>query len=186
MAVVTGNEALVRTGPGRILVGPYGTPLPTTMPATLDVGLREIGFTTEGSEVEYAQNSEGISVAERLRVIRYENISAEMTYRFTMAQIDVYNLALATNADPATAITTTADTIKFVFPKTGGANRQSLVWESDDGLERLVLAKVFSSGSITIPRRKAPDFATIPVEFRVEEVTGGDDAWYMADPDLGA
>lgn len=186
MAVVTGNEQLVRTGPGRILVGPYGTTLPTTMVATLDAALREIGFTTEGSEVEYTQNSEGITVAERLRPIRYENTTAEMLYRFAMAEISVENLALATNADPDTAITETADTIRFDFPKTGGSNRQSVVWEADDGLERLVLVKCFSSGSITIPRRKAPDFATVPVEFRIEEVTGGADAYYMASPDLVA
>lgn len=192
MAIVEGNVDQVRTGPGRILIGPFGTDLPEDFGAsgaapTLDTDLIEVGFTTEGSELEITQESTGVVVAERIRPIRYENTSSEAAYRFTMAQINTANLKLALGG--GTISTTTNGAEKFTFPKVGGGLRFSIVWESDDGKEYLVIAKASASGTITIPRRKSPDFAGVPVEFRIEEnsddsILSGEDMIYLAHPDL--
>ena len=58
------------------------------------------------------------------------------------------------------------------------------MWESEDGKERLVFAKCFSSGPVTIPRRKSPDYASVDVEFSVEDNPDGDPWWTTQDPDL--
>jgi hypothetical protein len=192
MAVVEGNVDQVRTGPGRILIGPYGTPLPEDFGVSgaapaLNAALVEIGFTTEGSELSVTQESTGVEVAERIRAIRYENTSSEASYSFTMAQISPLHLQLALGG--GTITTTPNGAEKFTFPKVGGGLRFSIVWESEDGKEYLVIAKASSSGTITIPRKKSPDVAGIPVEFRIEEnddetILSGEDMIYLPHPDL--
>lgn len=190
MAFVTGNADLVRVGPGKLLLGPYGTALPADLGDSPDAALTEIGFTTEGSALTYSQTSDGVEVAERLRPIKQIITAVEMSFAFSMAQLSPDHLRIATNAD-ASSIVTTTDSVKFIFPKSGGTARHSIVWIADDDLEMLVLAKCFAGGDIEIPRRKGVEPAAIPVEFAVEEnsdtgIGDGDDAWLCTDPALVA
>lgn len=188
MSVVVGNANQIRTGPGRILMAPYGVALPSTVNGVLDVALLEVGFTVEGSEVSATQTSDNVVVAERLRAIRREITGGTASFGFTFAQMSPEHLRIATNSASG-AITSTATSVRFDFPKVAGSQRSSLVWESEDALERLVLARVYSTGAITIPRRKGIDYARIPVEFTVEEnssatILGGQDMSYFCDPSL--
>jgi hypothetical protein len=129
----------------------------------------------------YSQTADGVEVAERLRPIKRIITGVDMTFEFTMTQLSPENLRLATNS-PTSAITTTANEITFVWPKSGGVNRASLLWVADDNLEALILAKCFAAGDISIPRRKGADPAAIAVSFSVEENTAGNDAWQLFDP----
>jgi hypothetical protein len=183
VALVVGDADLVRIGPGAINVAPYGTALPTTIGGALDAAFRQVGFTIEGSALTYSQSSDGVEVAERLRPIKTIITGVDMTYEFTMAELSPENLALAMNA-PDTAIVTTATETTFTWPKSGGTSRVSIVWQSDDDLERLVLAKCFAGGDITIPRRKGVDPAAVGLTLTVEENAGGDDAYMIWDVDL--
>lgn len=191
MATVTGNADLVRCGPGKIYVGAFGSvgTLPVTLAAAIadatlkTAGWRELGFTTEGSTLNYSSSSEQVQVAERLKGIKTIITGVEMNFETTMAEISPENLRLATGAS-AGAITETEDEIKFVFPKNGGSARTSILWVADDGLEALVLAKCFAGGDISIPRRKGAEPAAVGVTFSVEENSAGDDAWYLVDPAL--
>lgn len=168
MAVVTGNAEQVRVGPGVLKVAPFGTALPVTLAETPNVAFVEVGFTTEGSNLSYTQTSDGVVVAERLRPITTIITGVDMTFDFTFAQLNPDNLALAMNAG-ASAISETADEVVFTWPKSGGTSRVSIIWQSDDDLERLVLAKCFAGGDISIPRRKGVDPAAVGVTFTVEE-----------------
>lgn len=180
----TGNADQVRVGPGYLFVAPWVGVTPPTFPTTisgaLNVAFKEVGFTVEGSELTYAQSSDGVEVAERLRPIKQIITSVEMSFEFTMAQINAKNLALATNS-PSSAIVTTATETTFTWPKSGGNQRVGIVWESSDGLERLVLARCFAGGDIKIPRRKGADPAAVGVTFTVEENPSGPDAYLMQD-----
>lgn len=201
MTQAKGDSDLVRVGAGRLYVGPYeGTGavvLPTTIAAAkADATLtttgkwRVLGFTTEGSELTYTQTADQVEVAERLRGIKSIITAVEMTFNTTMAEISADNLALATNA-PTSAIQTTSAEKVFTWPKSGGSNRVSILWVSDDDLEALVLVKCFAGGDISIPRRKGTDPAAIGVAFTVEEnsqvsttinsVPDTRDAYYIAD-----
>lgn len=195
MPTVTGNAEQVRVGPGRLYVAPFETALPTTLGETLNAAFVEVGFTTEGSELTYSQESDGVEVAERLRPIKTIITGVTMEFEFTMAQFNPQNLALATNADDD-AISETADEVVFTWPKSGGTARVSIVWQSDDDLERLVLAKCFAGGDISIPRRKGVEPAAVGVTFTVEEnsivsttidsVAAYRDAYMIWDVDLAA
>lgn len=189
MALVTGDADLVRIGPGALYVAPYGTALPVDVNEALNAAFKQVGFTVDGSELTYSQTSDGVPVAERLRPIKSIITSVDMTFTFTMAELNPNNLALAMNANPATAISTATDTVTFKWPKSGGVSRVSIVWQADDDLERLVLAKCFAGGDISIPRRKGVDPAAVGVTFTVEEnsdaaLMGGDDARYLVDTSL--
>lgn len=195
MATVTGNADQVRVGPGKLLLAPYGTPLPGDLGDTLDAALVEVGFTTEGSSLTYSQTADGVEVAERLRPIKNVITAVEMSFDFTFAQLNPDNLALAMNAG-TDAITTTADEVVFTWPKSGGVSRVSIVWQADDDLERLILAKCFAGGDIAIPRRKGVDPAAVGVTFTVEEnssvsttinsVAAFRDAYLIQDIDLAS
>jgi hypothetical protein len=167
-APVVGNSELVRIGPGKLWVAPYGTALPTALDDPPNAAFREVGFTTEGSVTNYEQTSEGVEVAERLRAIKSIITGVELTFEVTLAQLSMENLALAMNA-PATAIKTTAEEKIFTFPKAGGTARVSLIWQSDDNLERQVAVKCFAGGSISIPRRKGVEPAAVNIVFTIEE-----------------
>lgn len=168
MATVVGNAEQVRVGPGALYVAPFGTALPTTLGGTLNAAFVEVGFTTEGSNLSYSQTSDGVEVAERLRPITTIITGVEMTFDFIFAQLNPDNLALAMNAG-AGSISETTDEVVFTWPKSGGTSRVSIVWQSDDDLERLVLAKCFAGGDISIPRRKGVEPAAVGVTFTVEE-----------------
>lgn len=195
LVTVTGNANQVRIGPGKLFLAPYGTTLPTTLPTAVALDTspgawNEVGFTTEGSSLSYSQTSDGVEVAERLRPIKSIITAVEMSFEFTFAQLSPENLRVATNS-PSSAITTTADTVTFAFPKSGGTTRNSILWLADDALEAMVLAKCFAGGDVTIPRRKGTDPAAIGVTFTVEEnsnssLAGGLDGYTMTDPTLVA
>ena len=165
---VVGNADQVRIGPGKLWVAPFGTPTPVALAGTLDAAFRELGFTTEGSVVNYSQTSDGVEVAERLRPIKSIITAVEMSFEVTLAQLNPDNLALATNAG-ASAIQETVDEVVFTWPKSGGTSRVSIVWQADDNLERLVLTKCFAGGDIAIPRRKGVEPAALGVTFTIEE-----------------
>lgn len=196
MSVLTApvNDDLIRTGPGVLLASPYGTALPATLAAAVTLhttpgAWRHVGATVDGSELTYSATSDGVTVAERLKPVKQVITGVAMSYTFTMSELSPMNLALATNADPQTAIITgTADTT-FVWPKSGGVARVSLLWLADDALEALVIAKAFASGDITIPRRKGVDQASVGVTFTVEDngdatVGSGRDAYNLFDKAL--
>jgi hypothetical protein len=189
MPTVTGNADQVRVGPGKLWVAPWTSnntvspTLPTTIAGALDAAFTEVGFTTEGNELTYSQSSEGVEVAERLRPIKQVITEVSMEFQFTMAQLNPDNLALATNA-PAANIVTTANEVTFKWPKTGGTQRVAIIWEAEDGLERLVLAKCFAGGDISIPRRKGAEPAAVGVTFTVEENPDDEDAYLIWDIDL--
>jgi hypothetical protein len=167
-APVVGNSELVRIGPGKLWVAPYGTALPATIADPPNAAFREVGFTTEGSVTNYEQTSESVEVAERLRGIRSIITGVELTLEVTLAQLSMENLSLAMNAGP-TSIKTTATEKIFTFPKAGGTTRVSLIWQSDDNLERQVAVKCFAGGSIAIPRRKGVEPAAVNIVFTIEE-----------------
>jgi hypothetical protein len=191
---VVGNGDLVRIGPGKLWVAPFGTALPADLASAPNAAFVEVGFTTEGSVVNYTQASEQVEVAERLRGIKSIITSVEMTFEVTFAQLSMANLALAMNAGPESIKETTTERI-FIWPKSGGTSRVSMIWQSDDNLEREVLVKCFAGGDIAIPRRKGVEPAALNVTFTIEEnstvevtLDGDDvlpDAYYLQDIDLG-
>jgi hypothetical protein len=189
MASPEGLEPEVSTGPGVLLIAPYGTALPDELsdyPATLDPDFVEVGFTTSGHEFVFSSEKQEIKVAERLRPIRYQAGSTSATWTFTMAQYSPSNIALAIPG--ATVTTTVGGAIKVTLPKTAGTNRYSLVHVSESGLVMHVLAKCLLSmtGSSTFGGVDSADPTGITVEASIEENSSGDDAYILFDESVYA
>lgn len=168
MATVTGKVLQVRTGVGRIMVAPFvagGAYLPTTIGGALDVSFLEVGFTTDSQTHAISVTASPISVNERLNPIRFENTESSSTFAFTMAQINPTNIQLAMGGG---TITTSGSTVTYDWPLNPGSARFSVVYESADGLERLILAKVYPTGGVTITRGKAPAIESLPLTLSVE------------------
>lgn len=191
MAEVTGNADLVRTGPGRILLAIYGTPLPTDHDGVLDAAFQEVGFTSGGSSLGISQDRVPVRVAERIREIRNQAGASSLIFSFSMVEVSPVNLAkviaggVALTGDGTTAtangLIPAVGTTVFSFPKTTGSQRYSLVWEASDGKERLVLARCFvtAAGDLTNGPVDSGDPRALPIEAAVEENSGGEDAYWL-------
>lgn len=195
MASVVGNADLVRTGPGRILLAPVGTLLPLDHNDALAAAFVEVGFTTGGSTLGITQDRLPVRVAERLREIRNQAGASSMVFSFSMVELSPVNLAkviaggVVTEAGgtlPNAGGVVAAGTTAFTFPKSTGSQRYSLVHESEDGLERTVLARCFitAAGDLVNNPVDSADPRALPIEAAVEENSNGPDAYILFDAAL--
>lgn len=168
-----GNPDKVKVGAGLLYIGPVGVLEPndlTTPWGTVDSDWLAIGYTEEGHEFSREPSFEPIEVAEEMEPIRYEQNSSSSMLSFSAAEMTVTNLARAFNGG---SITTISGTVKrFDPPPIGDVTRCAIGWESNDGEERWVFRKCLQTGNTTIARRKSPQKALIPMQFRLEKVEG--------------
>lgn len=167
------NPDKVKVGAGILYIGPVGILEPndlTTPWGTVDSDWLALGYTEEGHEFSSEPSFEPIEVAEELEPIRYEQSANASRVAFSAAEMTVDNLAYAFNG--GTITTLSGSVVKFEPPEIGDVTRAALGWESNDGEERFVFRKCLQIGNISIARRKAPQKALIPMEFRLEKVAG--------------
>lgn len=173
------NPDKVKVGAGLLYAAPLGTTEPTdlTTPwATVDADWAAIGYTEEGHEFASEPNFEPIEVAEEKIPIRYDKTGQEEMLSFSAAEMTVENLTRAFNGG---AVTTLSGTVKrFERPDVDDADIYLMLgWESNDSEERWIFRKCIQVGSVTIARRKAPDKALIPMEFRLVVPAAGVLPW---------
>lgn len=168
----------VKVGPGLLYINSVGAAEPTNLTtpwSTVDAGWAAIGYTEEGHEFSSEPSFEPIEVAEELVPIRYEAANRTEMLTFNAAEMTIDNVVRAFNGGTVTTLTGTVK--RFDPPAIGGEIRAMLGWESTDGTERWIFRKCVQSGNVTIARRKSPDKALIPMEFRLEVVGGGIKPW---------
>lgn len=163
------NPNKVKLGAGLLYVGPIGTTEPTdlTTPwATVDADWSPLGYTEEGHEFASEPNFEPIEVAEEKIPIRYEKTGQEESLTFSAAEMTVDNLTYAFNGGTVTTLAGTV--VRFERPDIDDQDIYLMIgWESNDGEERWIFRKCIQTGNVNIARRKAPDKALIPMEFRL-------------------
>lgn len=167
------NPDKVKVGAGLLYTGPEGVTEPTNLTtpwATVDPEWVALGYTEEGHEFTREPNFEPIEVAEELDPIRYEQNSNTSMLTFSAAELTVTNLLNAYNGGTVTTISGTV--VRFDPPVIGDVTRRAIGWESNDGEERWVFRKCLQTGNTAISRRKSPQKALIPMEFRLEKVEG--------------
>lgn len=172
--MANGNPNNVKVGPGLLYIAPVGVAEPvnlTTPWATVDANWVAIGYTEEGHEFSSEPNFEPIEVAEELNPIRYEENTKNEMLSFNAAEMTVTNLQRAFNGGTVTTISGTV--VRYNPPAIGAAVRCAIGWESNDAEERWVFRKCVQAGNVTIARKKSPDKALIPMEFRLEVPTTG-------------
>lgn len=167
----TGNQPTqVRVGPGKLKIAPVGTAEPTDLTTAWNASWVDLGYTDEGHSFTASPSFDPVEVAEEVDPISYQLTGREMKVGFAMAQITAKRLSYALNGG---TITTGTGTVTFEPPAPGSEVRMAIGWESLDAKERWVWRKCLQTGDVEIARRKAPDKATIPVEFMCEIVAGG-------------
>lgn len=167
----TGNTDDVQIGPGILYAAPLGTTEPTTPATALASSWREIGWTEEGSTFTYEITAEDVPVAEEFDPVKVAVTARSGRLSFQMAQVNRENLALALNV----GANEDNDATTFEPPDPGDELRVMLLWRSDDEVSlarQWVFRRCLQTGSLEIGRRKAPNKALLPVEFRLEKPTG--------------
>lgn len=164
-----GNSALISLGPGRLLIAPLGSTEPADLTAAWDAAWVELGYTAEGSEFTYQLTTAPVDVEEEFEPIRIATTGRSAAVSFALAEMTATNLKRALNGG---TITSGTGIVTFEPPAVGTEVRVMLGWESEDLQERWVYRQCFQQGNVGVTRRKAPNKATIPVEFGLEKPSG--------------
>lgn len=161
-----GTPGAVKVGPGLLYVAPIGTAEPTTGSAALPSAWIALGFTETGHTFTVNTTYADIMVAESLDPIRTTAVSRVTSLALQMAEINAQNWDIALNG--GTIGSPSVGFVTFEPPALGSESRLMLVWQSDDHQEQLLCRRVVQTGSIGVPRQKAPNKSLIPVDFRLE------------------
>lgn len=176
-----GTPAAVKVGPGLIYVAPIGTAEPTSGSGTLPSAWTPIGYTESGSTFTTETTVDEINVAEELNPIRYAATKRVTKFEFQMAEINATNYSIALNG--GTIGSPTSGFVTFEPPTVGEEQRLMVVWDGDDDEERMLLRRCLASGSVAIPRQKAPNKALIPITFNLELPDDGSKEFKLWEPD---
>lgn len=169
-------------GPGQLFAAPYGTALPTTLSSTLDPAFIALGATVDGSTFTYQIQTSPLMIEESYRPVKVATTGVTETLVFNLAELTHNHLKAAFNGGIVTAGAVTAS---FAPPAPGTETRLSIVWQSDDALQRWYYTKCINTSSVAIARRKAPNFTSIPFSMALEAPTSGQDPWhYFLDASL--
>lgn len=164
-----GNATNISLGAGTLYVAALGSTEPTDVTTALAAAWKEVGFTSEGSEISIDISTDPVEVAEEIDPVLHVMSGRTVTISFAMAENTARNLTLALNGG---TVSTAAGVTTYNPPAPGAAQRVMLVFVSEDGQERWIFRQCFQAGGVTVARRKGADYATIPVEFRAEKVSG--------------
>lgn len=168
-----GNSDAVTLGAGFLYAAPLATTDPADGTTALASAWREIGFTEDGSEFQYALTAEDVFVAESFDPVKIATTTRAASVTFQMAENTRQNLALALNVGANEVNDGTA----FEPPDVGTEVRIKLVWQNWDNDDapgdaatdcRWIFRQCFQGAPITTAHRKAPQKGLIPVTFRLE------------------
>jgi len=168
-----GNVESLSLGPGVLYVAPVGSSEPSDLSTAWPAAWKLIGYTDEGSSLDFEAKYEDVEVAEEVEPVKTVLSSRSASLSFAMAEVTARNLSIAMNGG---TITTAAGVTTFTPPDPSAQRELALGFESDDGQERWIFRKTKQSGKTSLKRRKGADKTTIPVEMKVLKPTGTD-AW---------
>jgi hypothetical protein len=159
-----GNPLALSIGPGILrMASSLSATEPTDLSTAWTAEWLALGYTDEGSEFSVETKFEDITVAEELDPVLILATSRIIMVSFALAEITATNLKRVWNGGTITNATGCV----YYDPVALGAEQFAMLgWESDDHQERWILRKVIQTGKVTIARKKAPDKATLPAEFR--------------------
>jgi hypothetical protein len=160
----------VRVGPGWLYIAPVGATEPTDLSGELgETGTPNLaawvplGYTDEGSTFTFNQTFENVEVEEEYDPVEVLQTAREINISFASAQLTAANLKTAFNGG---TITTASGIVTFEPPEAGDYTPVALAWEATDGLERWLFRRCIQVGTVEISRRRAPNKAVIPTQFR--------------------
>jgi hypothetical protein len=162
--------------PGFLYLAPTATAFPSgvsTASAFSDapsVTFVEVGATQDGTRFKYAPQIEAVSVAEFLDPVLWRTVSREGSMAFNLASFTLNNLKRAMNGGTIATVGGSGATLVSEYtPTTLGAEvRLALMWESQDSTMRIFFYKTINVATVESAFQKAPAYAVLPCEFRME------------------
>jgi len=135
-----------------------------------------IGVTKDGSETSTKPDTGNLEVAEYLYPVRVVMTGTETKVTIEIAEYTARNKAWTMNGGTLTTVSGAGSTLltKLAPPTTGQEVRTMIGWESEDGTERAVYRQLLQTGDVKTAHKKGTDYATLPVEFTVEQPVSGD------------
>jgi hypothetical protein len=164
-----GNPLTLSIGPGNLYIAPLGTSEPADLVSAWPVGWAGLGYTDDGSEIGIETKYEDVEVAEELDPVAILATARTLTVAFALAEITATNLKRVFNGG---TITAGSGFVTYDPVTLGQEVYVMLGWESNDVQERWVFRKAIQTGKVTIARKKAPNKATLPTEFRCVKPAG--------------
>jgi hypothetical protein len=158
-----GTATNVRVGPGWLYIAPLGTDEPDDLTADWHADWVPVGYTDEGSSFGFDQTFEDVEVEEEYDPVDTAQTGRQITVSFAAAELTATNLQRAFNGGE---IDTGTEIVTFTPPAAGDVTRVMIGWESTDSKERWVFRRCLQVGSVEVTRRRAPNKATVPMEFR--------------------
>lgn len=177
MPLESGN---IQVGPGLLYAAAVGSSEPATLIDAWPAAWHPIGYTTEGSTQGLEQEFEDIVVAEELEPVATVQTSRTATVSFDAAEFTARNLQLALNGG---TITPGSGFVDFEPPDAGEVTEVAIGWDAGNGGGRVIWRRCINVGSAEIAHRKAPDLASIAMEFRALIPENGSKPWKARFPD---
>jgi hypothetical protein len=169
----------VRFGmPGVLRVAPIGTDEPTAVNSAWPDGWVPLGYTDEGSVINYELSSDNVEVAEELDVFARVTTGRDASVEFALAEITYLNLQIAFNGGILPAGDQDGAAWEFEPPDLGSELRVMLGWDALPDLAKNDLRYIFrqclQTGSLGMENRKGATKSTIPVTFALEKPDTGE------------
>lgn len=169
------NAAAVRFGkPGKLYIAPLGTTEPATVTAAWPTGWVPIGYTDEGSAMNYEISTDNVEVAEELDVLARVTTGRDASVEFALAEITYRNLTIAFNGG---IIVGDATAWTFEPPDLGSETRVMLGWDAMPTVAsndlRAIFRQCLQGGSIGLENRKGATKSTITANFMLEKPASG-------------
>jgi hypothetical protein len=165
MPTPPGTPTNVRVGPGRLYIAPLGTTEPDDLTTGWNEAWVQVGYTDAGSTVGFDQTFEDIEVEEEYDALDTLQTARAITVSFEAAEVTATNLQRAFNGGTI-EVESADEVVIFEPPPAGEVTRVMLGWEADDGKERWIFRRCVQTGNVDMSRQKAPNKATISMEFR--------------------
>lgn len=158
----------VHLGPGILYAAPIGTSEPASVAALTGASAwREVGYTDDGTTFTYQLQTQDVMVEEEFDPVHIATTGRNLGLVVNMAETSRKNLALAYNAGADAANDNTA----FEPPAPGAEVRIMLAWCSEEGAMWL-FRRCINTGNVQTQRKKAPNKATFPTDWRIEKPAG--------------
>lgn len=170
-------------GPGVLYRAPIGTAQPSMTAAAglftdaWPAAWVPWGYTEQGHTFSAQVQTGAITPAEELDPIAVVTTGRTSTVTFALMQVNPIQVKFGLNGGTISVLSGSGATIvnKYSPVAAGAEVRTILGWEADDHTERMIWWQCLNTGNVQIARQKAPNNATIPVEFTLEKPTG--DMW---------
>ena len=174
----------IALGPGYL----YWAPLATAVPTNTVVGSVftdtwsgswvPLGATDNGHELTYNLSVDEVEVEEYLDPVKYVTVKRVIAVKFAGVQIGATAMKRAVNGGTITVTGATSTTLSKLQPVAVGSEVRCMIgWESNDATERFVGYQALQVGSLAVKRQKGAAKATLDMEFKFEQPTGGTDVW---------